>query len=476
MTTVAIVGAGISGLTAAWSVRRELPAAQIIVFEGEAQAGGKLRTTDMATGPVEIGAEAWLAVRPEITDLVRRLDLSDHVVEPSQASSALYCNGALHDMPKATLMGIPASSESVAGLVDADTAAKIDAEGDPAKAIPLPWEPGDDMLLGTLIRERLGQQVVDHIASPLIGGVYSALADDLGVRAAVPQLAQELDTMIAEGEPASVTGAVSRIIARRPTLQPGAGRKAVFNTLSCGYRELIDALIDRSDAEVRYGTRVEAIARTSGGFTIESRRIDSEGDQVDRIDVDAVVVAAPADATAKLLTELNADAAEIIGSVDLASSAVVALRYDSDAGLPQHSGILIAADAPVKAKAFTFSSRKWPHLGDRGGAIVRASFGRFKDDWAVHQSDDDLVAMAVADLETITGFAQEPAETLVQRWWGGLPRYGVGHSRLMEIANAELAETEGVAIAGAFMSGVGVPACLNSAYAAADKIVADLRK
>ena len=469
MTTVAVVGAGISGLTAAWSLRRELPAARIIVLESDSQVGGKLRTIDMDTGPVEVGAEAWLAMRPEAKDLAWRLGLSEHITEHSTASSALYCNGKLHQMPKSTLMGIPATSEAVADLVSAETAAKIDAEGDPAQTMPIPWETNDDMLLGSLIRERLGQEVVDHIASPLIGGVYSALADDLGVRAAVPQLAAEFDTMVLDGEPVSVTRAVARIIERRPTLQPGAGRKAVFNTLECGYRELTEALVKQSEAELHLNTVVSSVERHGDGYLVATAA-DEE------FEVDAVVLTAPASVTSALLSDVCPDAAEIIGSVDAASSAVVALRYDTDEGLPQQSGILIAAGEPVDAKAFTFSSRKWPHLGARGGALVRASFGRFKDDSSVHKTDDELVSMARADLAAITGFDIDPVETHVHRWWEGLPRYGVGHARLMEVAQMELKQSPAVAVAGAFLDGVGVPACIQSAYAATEKIVADLRK
>ena len=150
------------------------------------------------------------------------------------------------------------------------------------------------------------------------------------------------------------------------------------------------------------------------------------------------------------------------------------MRFDTDEGLPKYSGILVAADAGLDAKAFTFSSRKWPHLGERGGAVVRGSFGRFGDESLVKLSDDELTAAALADLKALTGFDAEPAEVVVQRWWGGIPRYGVGHGDLMRFAEAALDEVPRIAAAGAWHRGPGIPACLSDAKAAAAKVVADL--
>lgn len=474
--TVAVVGAGLTGLTAARQLRRGLgPGARILLFDSAGEIGGKLRTVDSATGPLEVGAEAYLGFRRDATEFFTELGLADELVEPSGLPSVIVAGGERHAMPRSTVMGVPASSEGLGGLLSAETLERIDAEGDPERTAPMHWVQGDDVNLGQLVEARLGREVVDHLVSPLLGGVYSTLADDLGLRATVPQLAQALDSMAALGGPVSLTAAAASVLEGRKKMSEArlastSVRAPIFLTFRNGYRRAYDALLREAAPELRLSTEVTRVTREDTGFTVTARGASG----TERFDVDAVLLAAPAPVTGALLREVAPEAGELIGGIDLASSAVVAMRFDTDEGLPEYSGILIAADEPVDAKAFTFSSRKWPHLGDRGGAVVRASFGRFGDDSLVHEGDDALLAKARRDLRSITGFAAEPAEVMVQRWWGGLPRYGVGHGQLMEFADADLAEVPRVAAAGAWHRGPGVPACIADAKAAAATIIADL--
>lgn len=474
--TVVVAGAGLTGLVGAHHLRRGLgPGARIIVADPEDRVGGKLRTVDTAEGPIEVGAEAYLGFRKDATDYFVDLGLGDELVTPSGLPSTIFAAGELRSMPRTTVMGVPAVSDGLHGLLSDETCARIDAEGDPERVQPLHWVPGDDVNLGQLVESRLGREVVDHLVSPLLGGVYSSLADDLGLRATIPQLAAMLDSMTAAGEPVSLTRAAQRVLDQRKAanearLASGAASGPVFRTFRNGYRRLYDRLVEVAAPELELGVGVQRIvdAADAPGFkdvTLTDGRV---------VRADAVLLATPAPVTGALLADVAPDAAEIIGGVDLASSAVVAMRFDTDEGLPEYSGILVAADAGMDAKAFTFSSRKWPHLGERGGAVVRASFGRLGDDSLVHLGDDELLAKGRADLEALTGFAAEPAEVIVQRWWGGIPRYGVGHGELMGFAAGALADVPRVAAAGAWHHGPGVPACMSDAKAAAQKIIADL--
>ncbi len=153
--------------------------------------------------------------------------------------------------------------------------------------------------------------------------------------------------------------------------------------------------------------------------------------------------------------------------MQLADSAVVGMRFASDEGLPDNSGVLVAADQEgVHAKAFTFSSKKWPHLGERGGALVRASFGRFGDTIARDTDEDTLVDWALDDLQTTTGFDGRAAgleEIYVQRWLGGLPRYDENHIATVRKVFSLIDDVPGLALTGAWAGGVGVPAVITHA-------------
>ena len=128
----------------------------------------------------------------------------------------------------------------------------------------------------------------------------------------------------------------------------------------------------------------------------------------------------------------------------------------------------------MRAKAFTLSSNKWPHLNEREGFLVRASFGRFGDDALVRAEEDDLVDYALDDLQKITGFDGRAAgveEIYTQRWFGGIPRYDEKHLATVAAVRAALADVPGIATAGAWADGVGVPAVIAGARAAAQALV-----
>ena len=465
---IAIVGGGVSGLAAAWELRRRLgPEAHIQILEAYDRIGGKLKTVDFSDGPVDMGAEAFLTRRTGLAGVITELGLGDELRVPSGARSAFLVDGELVDIPAATMMGVPARGADVAEVLTPEACAAIDAERDGA---PLPWTPGDDANVGELVRQRFTGEVVDRLVSPMLGGVYSSSADDLGVRATIPQLADALDNLADRGEDVHLSTAVQQVLDERAAASASASGDGTpgpaFNTLATGYRTLVNRLAEASAADIRVNTQVESIGHLTDRIYLEP---------VGR--VDAVIVAVPAPTASVLLQDIVPSAAEILDEVKLASSAVVGMRFETTEGLPERSGILIGQDGPTRAKAFTFSSRKWPHIGERGtgaGAFVRASFGTFHDPSLVEAEDRTLIGYALEDLAAVTGFTARPVETFVQRWWGGLAVYGVGHPAKMDAVRRAVDAAPGVAVAGAYLDGVGVPACVEAGRAAAEKIVAEL--
>lgn len=461
---VAVIGGGISGMFAAWELRRQLGAgAHILVLEAYGRLGGKLKTVDFSHGPVDMGAEAFLTRDTRLAQYIADLGLDAELREPSSARSAFLVDGRLVDIPGATVMGIPARGDDVADVLTADGRAAVDAERD---ASPMPWIVGDDVNVGELVRRRYGDEVVDRLVSPMLGGVYSSSADDLGLRATVPQVAEAMDDLAAKGEDVHLSTAVDLALQDRAASAKAGGGGPVFNSLATGYRTLVNRLAEVSGADIRVNTQVEEIGIYNGRLYLEP--VGS---------VDAAVIATSAPTASVLLRDLAPDASDILGGVDLAASAVVGMQFADSTGLPERSGVLIGADGPTRAKAFTFSSRKWPHLAERNGgdgAFVRASFGTFRDPSLLEADDETLISYAVQDLATVSGQELRPEETFVQRWWGGLPVYSVGHNELTGIAEAAVDEVPRIAVAGSYLHGVGVPACAESGREAARKIAREL--
>ncbi|MGW0634099.1 protoporphyrinogen oxidase [Nocardia salmonicida] len=441
---IAVVGGGISGLVAAYRLRQRLgDSVDIVVLEQSGRVGGVLHTRELAGEPVDLGAEAFVGRRPEVIELMDELGLADQLVRPAGKRPLIWAQGSAHPLPGRTLMGIPSDAESLRGLVDNATLDRVATEAQR----PLHWEPGSDVDVQTLVGDRFGRQVVERSVDPLLGGVYAGISASIGVRAALPTLAEALD----DGA-SSLTEAV-RVAMPAPSSAP------VFGGLRDGYGVLLAALAEASGARFVTTTAATRVAHAPRGWVVDPLGA-----------VDAVVLATPAPVTARLLHYVAPEAARAAAGIELSSSALVAMALPRDTPLPDNSGILVATGEPLRAKAFTLSSRKWPHLAERDVALVRASFGRLGDDTSLSWTDDDLVAAAVADLSTVTGIPITPLEAVVQRWPGGLPQYAPGHTERIATLESAIAALDGIAVAGAYLHGVGVPACVASGTAAAERV------
>jgi oxygen-dependent protoporphyrinogen oxidase len=346
-------------------------------------------------------------------------------------------------------MGIPGSVDAVGHLAEPADLRRMSDE--PQRA--LDWRAGQDISIGQLVGDRFGRSIVDRSVDPMLSGVYSARADDLGVRAVIPALAARLDA----GAP-SLTAAVAGLLAAAGDSGP------VFGALAGGYRELVAELAHRGAATIRTGVPVSRLHRTDSGWAVEDTGYDG------------VVAALPAPALAQLCASIPG-VAEPLARVDVSGSAVVSLSLDAGSALPQLSGVLVASDeTSVGAKAFTFSTRKWNHL-TADAALVRVSFGRYGTDLTKIE-DTQLIDWAVTDLATVISLAgggRAPIalrDAVVQRWPGGLPRYAPGHASL--VAEIDRNRPTGLVFAGATYNGVGVPACIGRADAVARQLVADL--
>lgn len=456
---VVVVGGGVSGLTAAYRLRTRLgPAAEIVLVERGERLGGKLLTRPVAGRDFDLGAEAFLARRPEVLALAEELDLSDRIVHPGPASATVRAGGALRSLPKGMFMGVPASAEAVREVLSPAGTAAVAAE----VHLP-PLRPDDaDTSVGELLRRRVGDEAVHRLVEPLLGGVYGGSADSLGLRATMPALAERIDAGAG-----SITDAVSAILP--VTGPPEEAKPPVFGSFVGGYRCLLRRLWERAEARLESGLPVRDLWRESDGWWVGIGSAAAPRS----LRADAVVLAVPPPSARKLLAGTVPDASEAFGRVQQASMAVVGLALPRGTELPQASGVLIARGerhvdgTPFTAKAFTFSSVKWPHLrGSAGEPLVRASVGR-GDAADLRRDDVELVDGVRSDLAELTGIHVDPVETAPVRWGGGIPQYGVRHTETVGEIEKAVADVPGLAVAGAALHGVGVPACVATAETAA---------
>ncbi|MFV1363610.1 FAD-dependent oxidoreductase, partial [Mycolicibacterium elephantis] len=226
-----------------------------------------------------------------------------------------------------------------------------------------------------------------------------------------------------------------------------------------GYAVLLDELVRRANVHwLQVG--VEGVNRSPHGWEV----VDDEGT---RHHADAVVLAVPAPRLAHLVAEVAPRTAAAARRIAVASTAIVALALPGGTPLPQHSGVLVASGERLRAKAVTLSTRKW---GPRGNVeLVRLSYGRFGDELARSVGDEELLEWSTLDLHTLFGIRVDPVDHHVQRWIDAIPQYGPGHLDL--IADLRAGLPPGLAVAGGYLDGIGVPACVAAATRAAASLL-----
>jgi protoporphyrinogen/coproporphyrinogen III oxidase len=459
---VAVVGGGIAGLAAAYFLR-DTPAS-VTVFEGSPRLGGKLATSEVAGIAVDEGAEALLARRPEGTDLIRAVGLAGQLVSPGTTAARIWTRGGFHGLPGRQFMGVPSDFGELArsGVLSGDglARARLDAEL-PATALD------GDVPVASHVAARFGQEVVDRLVDPLLGGVYAGRSEELSFEATLPALAT------AARQHRSLADAVAALLPAAPQAPGGQRPAPVFTTLTGGLGMLPTAVAAASGASVRTNLMVRGLFRIPNGWRLELGPASAP----EFVEADAVILALPARPASRLLARVAGGAAGALAEIRYASMAIVTLAYPQRAfgAALTGSGYLVPAVDGHGVKAVTFSTVKWPHLlgppGGRGDLhIVRCSIGRIGEEEILQREDAELTALAAREFAAATGASGAPAEARVSRWGGALPQYTVGHTGRVAQVRAAVAAQPGLAVCGAAYDGLGIPACIATARAAAAQV------
>lgn len=465
---VVVVGGGITGLAAAWLLRRAPHPPSVTVLEAGSVVGGKLRRGELGGHPVDAGAESMLARRPEAVDLVTDVGLGSALEPPSTSAARVMVDGVLRPFPSGTVLGVPGDMRSLAAsrVLTWRGLARVQAER------ALPAAPAHrDVSVGSYVTARMGRQVTERLVEPLLGGVYAGQAQRLSLEATMPTIAA------ARADGVALTAAAARL---RSTSGGTADGSAPFVGLAGGLFTLPDQLVRRlvssGEVEIRPRTIARELSRLPDG---RWQVVVGPVPRPQALVADAVVLAVPAVAAARLLRGLVPTAAGLLDVVEYASIALVALGYrprDVRPGSLPGSGHLVPPREGRVVKAATYSSGKWrwvrqavPDL-----TVVRMSIGRFGESDHLHDDDAGLLRLASEDAADVLGLTAAPVAGSVFRWGGSLPQYTVGHVGRARRVHELVASQPGLALAGAALDGVGIPACIASARRAAEQVLQGL--
>lgn len=453
---VVVIGAGVSGLTAALSVLADSQVpVDVTVLESSGRVGGLIKTTPFAgLEAVDEGADAFLTRVPWASQLATELGLGAALTSPTGAHASVWHNG-LHDIPSDVLMGVPAKVRSFATTSLFSPLGKLRAACEPF----LPTTADDDSI-GHYIRRRFGNEIHERLVDPLVGSIYAADTDNFSMTA-VPQLS-------------ALTTSRSMLIAagKARKAAPPSPNTPIFGVPFRGMGALIETLAQRVTslgANIVLNAKVDSVERTSRTYAISS----SAG----TFTADAIVVSTPAKHSAPFIAGLDERASQQLATWDHASVVLISLRIPASQW-PAHltgSGYLVPKPDQRWVTAASFGSNKWAHWRPNDGSmIVRVSLGRDGLD-VMHFDDDHLVNLALADMKLHLGIDMSPTEVRMSRWPESFPQYRPHHfAKLAEIEHSLSVSAPGVFFAGASYRGIGIPACVQQARSAGEKIATHL--
>ena len=457
---IAIIGGGISGLSAAFTLEQKrllgVPV-EYVLFEAGPRLGGVLVTDRVDGCLVEAGPDSFLTEKPWAIDLCQTLGLGDQLIGSNDASRKTYIlvNGKLVVMPDGLMFMVPTKILPTIFSPLFSLRSKIRMASEwfhpPRKATA-------DETVAELVSRHYGPEMVDRLADPLLSGVYGGEATDLSVRAVLPRFC----------EMEAKHGSLGRAMLSAHKAMAGARKRPpapLFTSLKDGMQQLVDAIVARmKPGNVRLSAPVQSAIAEDHGWTV------SAGYQSDRFD--ALIVATPAPAAAALLQITDEKLAAELGGIRYSSSVTLTLGYDETVrrALPPGFGFLVPRSEGVRMLAATFVHNKFPHRAPENRALIRCFLGGARDEQILDHSNDDIIRIAREELRKVLGLTADPLFARVYKWKGAMAQYQVGHLERLQRINELCEKLPGLALAGNAFTGIGVPDCVRSGSEAASRL------
>ena len=490
MKRVVIIGGGITGLAAAHRVlerTREVGRqVDLTMLEAGPRVGGTVQTHEREGFLLESGPDSFISEKPAAVQLVKRLGLESHLIETNEdhRRSFIVRRGRLLPLPegfhllapsrlwpffRSDIFSWPGKARMALDLIlPRRNSNGSDSDNNANTAT--------DESLAQFVRRRLGQEALERVAQPMVGGIYTADPEQLSLRATMPRFLEM------EREHGSVIRAL-RKQSRSPTVreaapEPSGARYSLFLSFDRGMQVLTDNLeenISSSGGSIVVNTAVESLTlerRLSAGDEPRPWKITT--DRNETIAADAVCLALPAYVSAHLLSAIDPELAAELDRITYASSAMINLAYKrEDIPHPLDGfGFVVPFIEKRTVLACTFSSVKFAGRAPQGHALLRAFVGGALQPEMFDLSEDELLSRVRTDLRDLLGIERAPLFAEVTKWKRSMPQYHVGHLELVKRIGERVNSLPGLTLVGNAYTGPGIPDCIRSGEEAVDEILA----
>ncbi len=445
----AVLGGGISGLAAALALKDA--GWRVTLLEASNALGGVLQTERRDGMILERGPDSFVVTKPAAITLSKRLGVELIPTRPDAARTLVARGDRLHGLPDGFRLLAPTEWLPFLRTPLVSWAGKLRMALD----LVLPRGGGDgDESLASFVRRRLGREALERLAQPMIGGIYSGDPEHLSLQATMPML---LDL---ERKHRSIILGM-RAAAKATKARTAGAAYSLFRTPKDGMAAFVEALVAALDGvELRTGVAATGLEQRNGGWRVEA----SDG----ALDVDAVVPALPASASARLLDGVHPTLATDLGGVRSASAATINLVWPKEAiAHPLDGfGFVVPAIEGRFCMAATFTQRKYDGRCPDDRVLIRAFAGGALGPNLDGLDDDAVVQGALGDLRALLGIDAAPSLALVTRYPQRQPQLELGHLDRVARIDAAAAELPGFGLAGNCFHGVGVADCIERAQAA----------
>jgi oxygen-dependent protoporphyrinogen oxidase len=450
---VAIIGGGISGLSAAYYLAQAGVPSTLV--ETRPRLGGVIQSEHVEGCVIEGGPDSFLSTKPAAMELIRELGLADEVIGSNDHLRVTYVwkGGRLVPLPDGLQFMVPTKLLPLLStrLLSWPTKLRMGME-----LFHPPGRHPEDRSVSEFITSHYGAEAVDYLAEPLLSGIYGASPSALSISSVLPRFVE------LEARYGSLTKGV---LAELKANKAQAKRLPLFRTLKGGLGQLVAALTERlaGHATVLH-RRAEAVERTGGGFRI---RLEDGW-----LECPQLVLACEAHNAATLAAGLDGRLADLLGGIPYSSSMTVALGFPASA-FPKPLagfGFLVPKRERRRLVACTWVGTKFAHRVPSGTTLLRCFLGGMDDGAILSESDDAIVATVVNELHGMVGLSAAPVFSRIFRWPRSMALYTVGHpARLAEI-EARSSAIPGFQLAGNAYTGIGIPDCIRMGKQAAEAI------